>query len=345
MIKNFRKKSIIVLTIIIVAIAWFVHKKHQLPMSQEATLVETVKVTAVTIPLEANVVGSVVAAKNVQIAPETSGQVAKILFQDGMFVKQGTPLIQLDDAIFATKNNSAHADLNLSQTTFHRMTLLAKKGIISQQDIAKAAADLEEKKAAALESQVMLNKMLLVAPFDGVVGKCLVSPGDYVSVGQALVPLTDTHHLHVEYKIAEKHVAKLKLNQDVKVTSSAFPEKEFLGKVAYIAPTINTQDRTISVYAEVPDNQALVAGLFVNVSQALGSQTHALTVPTMSLMATIDGEQIYKVVDNKIQAIPVVVGQRMNNSVQIIKGLEVGEVVVITGQQKIRDGSTVTIKD
>jgi membrane fusion protein (multidrug efflux system) len=187
--------------------------------------------------------------------------------------------------------------------------------------------------------------MQLTAPFDGVTGKCMVSPGDYVSIGQALVSLTDTHHLRVEYSIAEKYLSVLKLGQEISITTSAYPGKKFLGHVAFISPTINTQDRTISVYAEVPnDDQQLSAGLFVNVKHSLGMVKDVLLVPSISLVATIDGHQVYKVVNSKAQAVPIEIGQRTLDSVQVVSGLAENDAIVTAGQQKLRDGADVTVK-
>jgi membrane fusion protein (multidrug efflux system) len=173
-------------------------------------------------------------------------------------------------------------------------------------------------------------------------GKCLVSPGNYVSTGQELVSLTDIHHLHAEYNVPENALALLKLGQAVKVTTSTFPGKAFAGHVAYMAPTINTQDRTIALYAEVPnESQILVAGLFVNVEQTLGEQADALMIPATSLVATIDGQQVYTVVDGKAHAVAVTVGQHTEKNVQILTGLVLGDSVVVAGQQKIHDGAEV----
>jgi membrane fusion protein (multidrug efflux system) len=319
---------------------------HQTPdPNQHAVIVEVAKVKQDNIPLEAQVVGTLVAAQNVQIAPEITGQVSQILFSDGDFVKQGTPLIQLNNAVYKAKFDSAEADHHLSETTFERIKVLANKGIISRQDLEKTAANLKEKKAAKDESQVMLQKMLLVAPFDGMVGKSLVSLGDYVSAGQALVSLTDIHHLHAEYNISEKYLASLKKGQLIKLTTSAYPGKTFMGKVAFIAPTINTQDRTISVYAEVPnEDEKLTAGLFVNVTHSLGTQDNVLLVPATSLIATIDGHEVMTVVDGKAVSVPVEIGQRTLNHVQILRGLAQDDSVITAGQQKIRDGVLVRVK-
>jgi len=339
-----RKIIFIIIALLLAGFIVFKFHHKKVVIADAATFVKVSKVVQANLPLEVRAVGTLTAAKNVQIAPEVAGQISKILFQDGTYVKQGTPLIQLDDATYRAKADAVQADLKFSEASYARLALLAKRGIISPQDLEKAENDLKVKKSLAQENQVNLDSMLLTAPFDGVVGKAAVSPGDYVAVGQALVPLTDTHHLRVEYSVPDKYLADLKLGQTIILTTSAYPDKKFTGSVAYIAPTINTEDRTIAVYADVPnDNGVLTSGLYVSVIHQLGSQNNALVLPAKSLVATIDGQQVFKVVDNKATSVPVVIGERTADNVQVLQGLSLGDMVVTEGQQKIRDGAVVKI--
>lgn len=312
---------------------------------QEAVVVEAANVTVGEIPIVAKAVGTLSAAKSVQITPEFAGQVAKILFHDGTFVRQGTPLIQLDDKVSRAKAESTKAALYYSEINYKRMLLLGKQGAISQQAIDAAAADLKQKLADDRENQVGLEKMRLVAPFDGTLSKSNVSPGDYVAIGQALVTLTDIQHLRVEYSVSEKFLPQLKLGQEVRITTSTYPGKEFIGKVSYISPTINTENRTISLYAEIPNNDFLLtAGLFVNVIQNLGIQMHAILVAPECLVPTIDGQKIFKVVDGKALSVPVTIGQRTNESVQVLEGILKSDIVITAGQEKLKDGMPVKVQ-
>lgn len=342
------KKSLVIGVLVLSGFsAWYMfkHRQDTMKMQQEATVVQVEKVRQGTIAIEAHAIGTLVAEKDAQITSEVSGNVAKLLFKDGVFVKQGQSLIQLDDTVYKAKSDSSKANLLYSETNYKRNVLLGKRGAISQQAIDQALADLKEKQAAAQEDQVTLNKMLLVAPFDGVLGKCTVNVGDYVTVGQQLVSLTDVKHLRVEYSVPEKYLPVLKLGQEVKITTSTYPDKEFSGKVAFISPTINANDHTISLYADISnENGSLTSGLFVNVTQSLGVKNNALLVSASSLMPTIDGQQVYKVVDNKAVAIPVTVSQRTTNDVEIMQGLTAGDDVVTAGQQKLKDGMPVKIK-
>ncbi len=343
-VKMKHKKMIIaVIFITVMSTIYFLKHKHSpIKYAINAVNVEVQKVKVGSIPLTLQTVGTLVAAKSVKIAPEISGKIAKIFFQDGSFVKAGTPLIKFEDSVNNAKLIAVRADLSVSEKNYVRMQILAKKGIISRQEIEKSFADLQEKRSSEKEIEVMVNEMLLVAPFDGVLDKVKISEGNFVSAGQELVTITDTHHLHVEYNIPEKYLGLLKINQEVSITTSAFPDKKFIGKIAFVAPTINTQDRTVSVYAEVPnDSDLLLAGLFVNVTHSFGFEEKALLIPAVSLMATIDGQEVFKVVNGKAQAVPVVVGQRTDSHVQVLKGLSTGDEVIVAGQFKVKDGTEV----
>lgn len=346
MLRN-RKFLLVALIAVVGAIFFHRHHDNQFSAEQPAALVNVEKVTQGSIQVEAHAIGTLTAANHIDMTPEVAGQVAKIFFADGgVSVKKGTPILQLDDASYRAQLESDKANLVYSQTDYKRKVLLGKQGAISQQMIDQALADLKTKTANLQQSQVNVSRMLLTAPFDGVLGQFHVSTGDYVSVGQKLVSLTDVQHLRAEYSVSEKYLPELHLGQKIKIMTNAYPGKEFVGTVAFISPTINTDDRTIALYAEVPNDQRmLTAGLYVNVVHELGQKNHALLIPAASLVSTIDGQQIFKVVNNKVQAVSIKIGQRVDNSVEILSGAADGDEVVTAGQEKLKDGMAVQISN
>lgn len=341
-----KKKTILTLIILTTFAIWSINKWHASSSTDmpNAVWVEASAVKEKNLPLETYIVGTLV-ARSVEITPEVAGHVDEIFFKDGAMVKQGDVLIQLDDAVFKAQHQSAKAQLKYSENDLKRKVFLGKQGAIAQQAIDQADADFKEKKALAKERKVMLNKMKLLAPFDGVVGKGKINLGDYVTVGQSLVTLTDTKHLRIEYTIPEKYFALVKIGQEVKVTSTAYPGKIFSGKVSFISPTINPDNRSISLYAEIGnEDNSLAPGMFVNATQLLGNEEKALMIPAKSLVPILDGEQVYKIVDGKAYSVSVLVGKRQQDEVQVIEGLAPGDKVITDGQLKIKNGMPVKIK-
>ncbi len=339
------KTKLIIAGVVVLAIAgWTItkFKSASSAMPDNSVAVQTLTVKNSTLPLEARAIGTLI-ARSVEITPEVAGHVDKILVADGAFVKKGTVLIQLDDAVARARYESAKAQLIYSQNDYKRKLLLGKQGAIAQQAIDQANADLIEKRALAEENQVMVSKMALTAPFDGVVGKSKVNPGDYVNVAQSVLTLTDTQHLRIEYNVPEKYLPMLKLGQQVKVTTSTYPDKIFTGKVAFISPTISSENRSVSLYAEVPnDKNQLAAGMFVDVLQQLGKEDKVLMVPARSLVPVLDGEQIFKVVDGKAYPVTVLTGRRVEDSVQITQGLTSGDIIITDGQLKVKNGTPIS---
>lgn len=343
-----KKKMIIASFILISAtVIWGIVKYRTQSGNAEpsAVWVQVMKVKESTLPLEARAIGTLV-ARSVEITPEVAGHVRTIHFRDGADVKEDAPLIQLDDAVYKAKYESSKAQLAYSENDFKRKSLLVKQGAITQQAIDQAEADLKEKSANAKESSVMVSKMQLTAPFDGVIGKSKVNLGDYVTTGQGIVTLTDTKHLRIEYNVPEKFLPLLKSGQDVTITSATYPGKTFAGKVSFISPTITAENRSVSLYAEVNnDNHELAAGMFVNVVQALGSEEKVIMIPARSLVPVLDGEQVFKVVDGKAFATNVVIGKRVDENVQVIQGLSSGDLVITDGQLKVKNGTPIQVKD
>jgi membrane fusion protein, multidrug efflux system len=340
-----RKRLVFGTVIVFVAVGYGINKYHgNTTQDDNAVWVQASKVKQTTMQLDLHAIGALT-ARSVEVTPEVAGHVDQILFADGATVKQGDPLIQLDDGVYRAKNASAKAQLAYSQNNYKRMVLLGKQGAISRQAIDQADADLKEKKAAAEESEVMLNKMRLTAPFDGVVGKSKVNPGDYVTVGQSVVTVTDVNHLRIEYNLPERDLPSLKAGQAVTITTAAYPDKQFVGKLSFISPTINTANRSVSLYAEVKnDRHELAPGMFVDVMQSLGQQQKVMMVPERSLVPVLDGVQIYKIVEGKAYAVNVEIGRRLNGNVQVLHGLSPNDVIITDGQIKVKNGMPVKIK-
>lgn len=339
------KKVVISSVVALALIVGFIkYKSSSGAQAQEAIVVKARLVQQVSLPQEVHAIGTLT-AKSVEITPEMAGHVQQILFQDGVAVQQGAALIQFDDAVYKAKLESAKAKLIYSERNYNRMILLGKKGAIAQQAIDQAEADLKEKRADEQESEVTMSKMKLVAPFDGVVGKGKVNKGDYVTVGQSVVSLTDTKHLRIEYNVPEKYLASLKRGQEVKLKTAAYADRIFTGIVSFISPTINTENRSVSIYAEVPNEGNLLApGMFVDVVQVLGKQERVLMVPSRSLVPIMDGEQVFKVVNGKAAAVTVTIGKRTENNVEILRGLTANDTVITDGTHKVKNGMSVEVK-
>lgn len=291
---------------------------------------------------EFETLGSLASVDNIDISSELAGQITAIHFKPGSQVKKGTLLIQLDDTVLKSQLATTQANLALSETNYKRTNELAKRGLTSEQAQDQVLADLQDKQNRVKVKQAQLEKLRLKAPFSGTLGSRKVSIGQYVNVGQPLVRLIANHQLRIEYSLPERFLTRLKLGQQVRVFSEAFPKHTFKGVVNYIAPAIDKETRTLAVEALIDnDSQLLSAGLFVRVSHQLGKERKRLFVPEESLIPTMNGQRVFVLREGRAVALRVQTGAHYKALTEINSGLNPDDVVIIRGQHKLKEGSRV----
>ena len=306
-----------------------------------AVAVETAVVTALDVNEDTNAIGSLKANESVILRPEVSGKVVRIGFRDGALVRRGELLIGLDAAIPAAELAQAQASLALARSTHQRNQELLAKKFISPQALDASAAALKVQEAAVQLAQARLSKLQLKAPFDGVVGLRDVSLGSYIKEGEALINLEDIRSLRVDFRLAETEVSRLRVGQELTLFSDALPDESFVAQVDAINPQIDPDGRSIAVRARL-DNRAgkLRPGMFVRVRLNFGQRSGALMIPEAAIEAG-NPPSLFRVVDGKAEKVDVRLGVRRNGQVEIVSGVQAGDVVVTAGQLKLRPGTPV----
>jgi membrane fusion protein (multidrug efflux system) len=312
------------------------------PPGGMAQPVETARVVAVDLALDATAVGSLRSNESVVLRPETAGRISAINFRDGMAVAKGSLLVGLDAATQAAEFEQAKANLGLAQANQKRTQELFEKKFISQQSLDNTGAALKVQEAAVALAQAKLDKTRIKAPFTGVVGIRNVSVGDYVKEGQELINLEDISTLKIDFRLPESYLGQLKPGQSVEVSSDALPGQRFTAVLDAINPLIDTNGRAISCRAHLSNAGAkLRPGMFVRVRLILEQRSNVLLIPEQALVPDAKAPYVFRVSDGKVTRTPVKPGIRRNAQVEIIEGLQAGDEVVTAGQLKLRDGASV----
>ncbi len=289
-------------------------------------------------------VGVLQANESVMIRPEQSGRISEILFKEGEQVSADSPLFKLDSALYDASLAQAQARARLSQLEYERAASLLEKRVGSRTERDTKLAQLRVDEAEVALARTRLDKMTVRAPFSGTTGLRLVSPGDYVAVGQNLVELTDTSSLKVEFSIPERHLQLLRSGQSISLTIDALGKQNFQGTVYAISPSADPGSHNISVRARVPNPEGLMRpGLFARINIITSRNEQALIVPEQALI--LQGKQtlIMQVNEaNQVEMVPVTTGSRRYGEVQILSGLKPGAVVVTAGHLKLHPGMPVT---
>ena len=177
--------------------------------------------------------------------------------------------------------------------------------------------------------------------------------GQYISPGQALVPLQQLDPLFVDFSLPEQQLKFLALDQPVEVSIDAYPDQKFTGKITAINAKSDPNTHTISVRATVPNPKTqLYPGVFAEVNVELPTQQAVVTIPQTAIAYSLHGDSVFIVVNGKDQqgkAIKkveqrfVTVGERRGDVAAIITGLQGDEEVVISGQLKLQPGMSVNV--
>ena len=286
-------------------------------------------------------VGSLLAQNAVTLRAESSGRIAKILFKEGSPTAQGALLVQLDTDLLQAELQQAQAQLNLAQSQAHRAKQLTQQGFIS----AQAQDETNSKRAVAAAQvaiiQAKIEKSQIKAPFDGVLGLRYVSLGDYVANGTEIVSLASLEQLQVDFRVPEQYLNQISIGTPVRLRLDAQEGREFVGEVNAISPLIDEQGRSVVLRAHVPNPDLhLRPGQFARVVLDL-NEAEALMVPETALSPSGQAQYVFRVKeDNIVERIEVQVGIRRDGWVQV-NGLDESDLVLITGLQKIQNGSKV----
>jgi len=320
------------------------------PAAGGAAAVEVARASAVRIEDDAQAVGSLRSKQGVMLRPEVSGRIARIGFTDGQRVRRGQLLVQLDDTLQRAQLQQAQAQASIARTNLQRNRELVAQNFVSASAVDQSAAALEVAEAQVALSKAQVERMRIVAPFDGVAGIALVSLGDYVKDGADLVNIEDASSVSVDFRLPERYLARLKPGQVVEVQVDALPRRAFQGRIDAVDSQVDANGRSLLVRARLPNPKGeLKAGMFARTRTVFAVREQAVVVPEEALVPLGGKQFLVKVVDGPLgkvsQRIEARIGVRLPGRVEILEGLLAGDIVVTAGQAKLLrgDGLPVTL--
>ena len=314
--------------------------------AQLKAVVTTAEVTEQPVMASIELIGTLKANQQVAIAPQVSARVTQVHFASGQQVKKGDLLLSLDNRAAKALVREAQASLMDAQRIFKNYsTLFARKAVTQTElDGQKAAVAMAEAKLAA--AQVQASYLTLHAPFSGVMGLTDVAPGALLAANEPVADLLDISQLKLDVPLPEKYINAVTVGETLTAFSDAFAEQPFSGKLAVMAPSVNSENlnTTVRLLFENPDS-TLVPGMLMRVSLTVDNRTQ-LAIPVQSLLYAGQQRYVYVVdAENTVSRRDVTIGRNMGEQVTIVDGLKVGERVISAGTVKVRVGSVVEVLD
>jgi membrane fusion protein (multidrug efflux system) len=286
--------------------------------------------------------GQIEALQSIELRPEVEGRLVEILVREGAEVARGAPLFKVDDAELRAQVARAEADHDLAQQALQRTRQLLAEKAAATADLEGAEAQGRSARAELELLQLRLARTVVRAPFAGVVGARTVSLGDYVSSNTRLISLQTVNPQRASFQVPERHADRLRVGQAVIFHVAALPRRDFQGTVDFVDPTVQLPSRTITVKAVAANpRRELQAGMFIEARLVTETRANAVVVPEDAVVAIQGGSFVWVITDNKAGRRRVDLRVRTPGFVEVGRGLEPGELVVVGGLERLIEGATV----
>jgi membrane fusion protein (multidrug efflux system) len=301
-------------------------------------------------------VGSLRAARGVDLASEISGLVRSVNFKSGDEVKAGQLLVQLNADPDIAQLHALEAAADLAGITYERDKKQIEAQAISQSTLDSAFADFKTKQAQVNQQAAVIAKKAILAPFAGRLGISSVNPGQYLNSGDKIVTLQSLDSIFVDFSLPQQELSLVSKGQTAVAFTDAYPGKTFTGKITAVNPKVDPSSRNVQVEVVIANpGHELLPGMYATVEILYGAVQHYLTLPRTAVTFNPYGETVY-LVDEKgkdkagkpaliARQTFVILGPARGDQVAILSGVKEGDQVVTSGQLKIKNGSPLIINN
>ncbi len=367
-----RTLAIIVAVVLLLAVVYGLHvrsaSEKQLTVATDEAAIPTVSVTH---PVEGTraddlaLPGSVQAFTDTPIYSRTNGYLKMWYFDIGAHVHQGDLLAVIETPEIDQQLNQSRAELermqavaNLAGVTSNRWQVLLSKHAVSQQEAdqtrsnyiaAQAAVDASSANVRRLEQLQSYER--IIAPFDGIITQRNTDIGDLITAGSGssspreLFHLDASNRLRVYVSIPEVDSDSIHDGDEATLTQDANPNLKISGKIVRNADAINQSTRTLTVEVDINNSKGLLRpGAFVFVHFHLPATTGSVTIPSNTLLFRSAGLRVGVVRNNRVQLVPITIGQDFGNAVEVTSGLTAADEVILDPSDSIESGMEVHSK-
>jgi membrane fusion protein (multidrug efflux system) len=317
-----------------------------------------------------NSVGSLRAARGVDVTTEIAGQVRAIHFNSGQGVSSGQLLLELNAEAEIAQLRALESAAELAQLSYERDQAQYAAQAISKAQLDTDAANLKTAKAQVAQQAALVAKKSIRAPFAGQLGITTVQPGQYLNTGDKIVTLQQNDPIFVDFSLPQQQLPRLKLGQKVSALVDAYPGRSFAGKLTTIDPKVDPNTRNLQLEAAIANHKReLLPGMFAQASVNAGGEQRYLTVPQTAISFNPYGATIFVVQEPPkdggkdaskgggkdgndgaaagltVKQVFVNTGETRGDQVAVLSGLKEGDVVVTSGQLKLRNGSAIVVSN
>jgi membrane fusion protein (multidrug efflux system) len=279
----------------------------------------------------------------VDLYPQTTGQVEALFVEEGRIVKEGEPLLKIEDRELRVDLEESEANFEQLKRNFTRTEDLFERKLVNQQDQETQKNALELARLRYERAKIRLAYTTVRAPFSGVIATRETQVGARVSTGTRLFSMVKLDEIVAKVYVPGRYLPIVADRQPAVVTSEFLPDRTFSGWVKRISPVIDPKSGTFKVTVGVRGDRPadLPPGLFVNVRIITDTRPSAVLVPKRALIYEGGERYAFVVVNDRAVKRKLAAGYEDPDNIEAISGFEPGAAVIVLGQSGLKDGSLV----
>lgn len=271
------------------------------------------------------------------LGPRSTGQLVALLADEGDDVAAGQVLARLEDENLQKSLEEATARADLASKEYERRTDLFKRGVVSKTNVDQALAERDSSRAAVERIHAELDYLKLISPEAGKIIRRDGEIGEIIPAGQPVFWLSCCAGLRIETEVDEEDIALVSPGQKVIISADAFPGELFNGQVDSITPKGDPVSRSYRVRIGLEPETKLMIGMTAEANIIIREEKDALLVPAS---AVAEGK-VMTIRDGKATPVDIETGARGPDVVEVRKGLDENDLVVLDAAQKLEPGRAV----
>jgi len=290
--------------------------------------------------------GKVATDNNVTISPQSSGRLTTVSVEEGQEVRKGQVLARIDDAVIQRNIEEVKTQLELATIMFEKQKNLYEKEIGTEVQFLSAKNQKEtlQRRLETLREQKDLT--VINAPMAGTIDQIFAREGETIAPGQPVFRLVNNASLSLVADLSEAYTPYVRRGDEVKVS---FPilERSFEARIKRVGQNIDPTNRTFEVEVSLPQSRDYKPNMFGQVAINDRTLEDALLIPQSLVQQSDDGQFVYIAEESEQGYVArrriIETGLDYNGKVEVTKGLQPGDRLVVAGYNNLSDGQAVSL--
>ncbi|MDA0710812.1 MAG: efflux RND transporter periplasmic adaptor subunit [bacterium] len=289
---------------------------------------------------------TVEAEATIDIYAQGSGFVRRILVEEGTKVAEGQVLVELVDDDLKLDESEAKLAFQKIEAQLVRKAELYNRKLLAKEEYEDLRMTVEQAKIRWERAKLALAQAHVRAPASGVITNRLVKIGDRVGQSSKLYEMVNLSRLIAQVHVPGQGMQSLVIGQFALITTDFLPDLKFEGHILRISPVVDPSSGTFKVTLELnADDRRLRPGMFVNAHIVTATHEHAVLVPKRAVVYDDGMPHVFVVSDSTAQKVRFVIGFDDTEHVEVVSGVEKGDLIVVVGQNGLKDNARVRIID